>query len=157
MVSDPVTIADCNARRIPVLFDSNVLLDAMRYPRSDQRAALVGLDAQLRFIPTVVLYEVAFARTGGRARVTNEENHQQLRDWGFKFIDLKAFAGHFDRMLSLETPRLRSKGVGLADVLVCAAARIRTSQHTERFAVATRNLPDFEDLAPRLVRDFLPP
>lgn len=152
-----VTVEECNQQRIPVLFDSNVLIDAMRDERSLQREYLVKIDRALRFTSNIVLYEVAFSREGGRARRTNRESQDQLIDWGVHFIDLQVTAPVFDRVLRVEATRLRDGGVGIADLLIACTGRCRPSEAIANFAIATRNLDDFKEFAPILVHEFLPP
>lgn len=130
-----------------VLFDSNVLLDAIRDPASSAGQLLTRVPLPQRATSGIVLYEVAFARRG----LQNQnlvENQEWLADHGVRILPFAdGEARRFQRLMAESANLVRGKAT-LGDALIAS--------HLLRIggAFATRNTRDFEHLDVLLIEEF---
>lgn len=146
-----VSIRDCNAGRISVFFDADVLIKAIG-TAGPMRDRLTEIDPPLRLISTPTLYEVAFAHKG-LAPSTLKKNESWIND---HFITTFPFscriAGKVDSFLTKDRAIAQGKS-GLGDWLLACFARHADGQ--KKFAIATKNRVDFERLPVTLVTEFI--
>lgn len=162
--SERLSIGQCNQRRVLVLFDCNVLIDARgRDPVALGR--LLRIDAGLRHVALVTLYEFAYQ---GDYATSGRRQQEWLSSHAIKPLRFAEIAASipparrksllnpdaaFEQSLDLHGETLRARS-GLGDALLFAACRALESGGI-RTAVATKNLDDFRALPIRLVEDFL--
>src|SRR4051812_44985501 len=103
-----LSIAECNQGSIGVLLDACVLLPAIKHPDSLQRSLVLSIDARLRYVASVTLFEIAFARSSGRAPTTLKQNQQWLREHYIRRLNMIEGVGRsFDTRIDNKAARLR--------------------------------------------------
>lgn len=152
MPAERLSIAQVNASNTKVLFDANVVLEALKSPTSDARGNLISVRPELRFVADPALFEVAFARSKGRAPATLRENQRRLGDLLLKRSRWsEREATRFARFLDDDARLVRGR-MTLGDALLAAAVFA-----DKGCALATRNARDFDHLPLRLVEEFARP
>jgi predicted nucleic acid-binding protein len=153
MPAEEVTIAQCNAARISVFLDANVIIDAIRgSTRGGQTfVRLNAIDRPLRLFSSTTLFELAFARRGAAER-TLREDQAWLRAHATWVRFTEQVGRRFDHLIGPASRFVRGRA-DLGDAMLAAFA---PRQGGRLFAIATNDV-DFRELPVRLVSEFLPP
>src|SRR4051812_43356935 len=122
MAAEEVTIDECNATRISVFLDANVIIKAIRDSTrgGPAFAMLNAIDRPLRLFSSTTLFEVAFSRRGA-AEQTLREDQTWLRAHATGVRFTERVGARFDRLVGPASKVVRGRA-NLGDALLAAFA-----------------------------------